>query len=262
MLGTFTFNIGTRDNKDKTTHYGCPHPHSPIPLRGKVTWKHPFYDYFRLLRVFCKQASKDEVPRVPGGSGWQGEIMTVESPPCSWCLFNVGEVEHEDMKICDVRRRFWQNTWKPHIYIYVYVYIYSLWFHTILSVPMVNIDFAGLVISIGPRVGFLLATSIEYHWFVSILLLQICSHYLSPLLFTTLLFTEYIATLKIHSNIMHAFICPFDATMCQSRGLRKNGIHKTMHLCNPRGVHSLNVSCCLWWHSRKPFPISVWHHSE
>ena len=123
MLGTFTFNIGTRDNKDKTTHYGCPHPHSPIPLRGKVTWKHPFYDYFRQLRVFCKQASKDEVPRVPGGSGWQGEIMTVESPPCSWCLFNVGEVEHEDMKICDVRRRFWQNTWKPHIYTYTYIYV-------------------------------------------------------------------------------------------------------------------------------------------
>lgn len=42
----------------------------------------------------------------------------VESPPCSWCLFNnVGEVEHEDMKICDARRRFWQNTWKPYIYI-------------------------------------------------------------------------------------------------------------------------------------------------
>lgn len=31
---------------------------------GQVTWKHPFYDYFRQLRVFCKQASKDEVMQV------------------------------------------------------------------------------------------------------------------------------------------------------------------------------------------------------
>eukprot|EP00440_Ansanella_granifera_P015433 gb/GFBE01016777.1/.p1 GENE.gb/GFBE01016777.1/~~gb/GFBE01016777.1/.p1 ORF type:complete len:657 (+),score=155.04 gb/GFBE01016777.1/:1-1971(+) len=31
---------------------------------GQVTWKHPFYDYFRQLRDFCKQASKEEVMQV------------------------------------------------------------------------------------------------------------------------------------------------------------------------------------------------------
>jgi len=31
---------------------------------GQVTWKHPFYDYFRQLRDFCVQASVDEVRQV------------------------------------------------------------------------------------------------------------------------------------------------------------------------------------------------------
>jgi len=31
---------------------------------GQVTWKHPFYDYFRQLREFCKQASREEVMQV------------------------------------------------------------------------------------------------------------------------------------------------------------------------------------------------------
>eukprot|EP00913_Durusdinium_trenchii_P022084 g20752.t1 len=30
----------------------------------QVTWKHPFYDYFRQLRDFCRQASKEEVMQV------------------------------------------------------------------------------------------------------------------------------------------------------------------------------------------------------
>jgi len=31
---------------------------------GQVTWKHPFYDYFRQLRDFCRQASGEEVMQV------------------------------------------------------------------------------------------------------------------------------------------------------------------------------------------------------
>lgn len=31
---------------------------------GQVTWKHPFYDYFRQLRDFCRQASSQEVMQV------------------------------------------------------------------------------------------------------------------------------------------------------------------------------------------------------
>merc|ERR1719333_748445 len=31
---------------------------------GQVTWKHPFYDYFRQLRDFCRQASPEEVMQV------------------------------------------------------------------------------------------------------------------------------------------------------------------------------------------------------
>eukprot|EP00435_Cladocopium_sp_Y103_P067899 s38_g30.t1 len=31
---------------------------------GQVTWKHPFYDYFRQLRDFCRQASREEVMQV------------------------------------------------------------------------------------------------------------------------------------------------------------------------------------------------------
>jgi len=31
---------------------------------GAVTWKHPFYDYFRQLRDFCEQASEEEVMQV------------------------------------------------------------------------------------------------------------------------------------------------------------------------------------------------------
>lgn len=31
---------------------------------GQVTWKHPFYEYFDQLRVFCKQASKEEIMQV------------------------------------------------------------------------------------------------------------------------------------------------------------------------------------------------------
>jgi hypothetical protein len=31
---------------------------------GQVTWKHPFYDYFRQLRDFCRQASSEEVMQV------------------------------------------------------------------------------------------------------------------------------------------------------------------------------------------------------
>jgi hypothetical protein len=31
---------------------------------GAVTWKHPFYDYFRQLRDFCEQASDEEVMQV------------------------------------------------------------------------------------------------------------------------------------------------------------------------------------------------------
>eukprot|EP00929_Paragymnodinium_shiwhaense_P003835 TRINITY_DN104506_c0_g1_i1.p1 TRINITY_DN104506_c0_g1~~TRINITY_DN104506_c0_g1_i1.p1 ORF type:complete len:614 (-),score=167.57 TRINITY_DN104506_c0_g1_i1:216-2057(-) len=31
---------------------------------GQVTWKHPFYDYFRQLRDFCKRATRDEVMQV------------------------------------------------------------------------------------------------------------------------------------------------------------------------------------------------------
>jgi len=31
---------------------------------GQVTWKHPFYDYFRQLRDFCRQASPEEVLQV------------------------------------------------------------------------------------------------------------------------------------------------------------------------------------------------------
>lgn len=31
---------------------------------GQVTWKHPFYDYFRQLRDFCRQATKEEVMQV------------------------------------------------------------------------------------------------------------------------------------------------------------------------------------------------------
>eukprot|EP00913_Durusdinium_trenchii_P028813 g27018.t1 len=31
---------------------------------GQVTWKHPFYDYFRQLREFCRQATRDEVMQV------------------------------------------------------------------------------------------------------------------------------------------------------------------------------------------------------
>lgn len=33
----------------------------PASLRNpQVTWKHPFYDYFRQLREFCRQATRDE----------------------------------------------------------------------------------------------------------------------------------------------------------------------------------------------------------
>merc|ERR1719310_1911073 len=31
---------------------------------GQVTWKHPFYDYFRQLRDFCRRASREEVMQV------------------------------------------------------------------------------------------------------------------------------------------------------------------------------------------------------
>jgi len=31
---------------------------------GQVTWKHPFYDYFRQLRDFCEQATPEEVMKV------------------------------------------------------------------------------------------------------------------------------------------------------------------------------------------------------
>lgn len=31
---------------------------------GQVTWKHPFYDYFRQLRDFCRQATTEEVMQV------------------------------------------------------------------------------------------------------------------------------------------------------------------------------------------------------
>jgi len=31
---------------------------------GQVTWKHPFYDYFRQMRDFCRQATKPEVMQV------------------------------------------------------------------------------------------------------------------------------------------------------------------------------------------------------
>jgi hypothetical protein len=31
---------------------------------GQVTWKHPFYDYFRQLRDFCRQATPEEVMQV------------------------------------------------------------------------------------------------------------------------------------------------------------------------------------------------------
>lgn len=31
---------------------------------GQITWKHPFYDYFRQLREFCKQATPEEVMQV------------------------------------------------------------------------------------------------------------------------------------------------------------------------------------------------------
>jgi len=31
---------------------------------GQVTWKHPFYDYFRQLRDFCRQATRQEVMQV------------------------------------------------------------------------------------------------------------------------------------------------------------------------------------------------------
>lgn len=31
---------------------------------GQVTWKHPFYDYFRQLRDFCRQATREEVLQV------------------------------------------------------------------------------------------------------------------------------------------------------------------------------------------------------
>eukprot|EP00437_Effrenium_voratum_P008468 CAMPEP_0181427500 /NCGR_PEP_ID=MMETSP1110-20121109/16204_1 /TAXON_ID=174948 /ORGANISM="Symbiodinium sp., Strain CCMP421" /LENGTH=624 /DNA_ID=CAMNT_0023550715 /DNA_START=39 /DNA_END=1913 /DNA_ORIENTATION=+ len=31
---------------------------------GQVTWKHPFYDYFKQLRDFCRQASPEEVMQV------------------------------------------------------------------------------------------------------------------------------------------------------------------------------------------------------
>jgi len=31
---------------------------------GQVTWKHPFYDYFRQLRDFCKRATRDEIMQV------------------------------------------------------------------------------------------------------------------------------------------------------------------------------------------------------
>jgi hypothetical protein len=31
---------------------------------GQVTWKHPFYDYFRQLRDFCRQATKEEIIQV------------------------------------------------------------------------------------------------------------------------------------------------------------------------------------------------------
>ena len=32
---------------------------------GQVSWKHPFYDYFRQLRDFCRQSSREEVMQAP-----------------------------------------------------------------------------------------------------------------------------------------------------------------------------------------------------
>jgi len=39
-------------------------PTFPFWFSGQVTWKHPFYDYFRQLRDFCRQASREEVMQV------------------------------------------------------------------------------------------------------------------------------------------------------------------------------------------------------
>jgi hypothetical protein len=47
---------------------------------GSVTWKHPFYDYFRQLRDFCRQATKAEVQQVRVNRLlWQYEATRVET---------------------------------------------------------------------------------------------------------------------------------------------------------------------------------------
>eukprot|EP00438_Fugacium_kawagutii_P012994 Skav204137 [mRNA] locus=scaffold4340:64785:77175:+ [translate_table: standard] len=54
---------------------------------GQVTWKHPFYDYFRQLRDFCRQASREEVMQgklrpcvVEAGAVIVAENLTNEPP--------------------------------------------------------------------------------------------------------------------------------------------------------------------------------------
>jgi len=47
---------------------------------GSVTWKHPFYDYFRQLREFCRQGSDTEVKQVRVNRLlWQYEATRVET---------------------------------------------------------------------------------------------------------------------------------------------------------------------------------------
>ena len=186
MFGTYKYNIGTRDNKDKTTHYGCPHPHSPIPLGERWPGNIPSTTTFGSFVSFANKLRKTRCHGCrPGGSAWQGEIMTFFrvqhadlggskqlSSEHWWSLLPVADVC--STMLVRLSMKTWRfvmlggDSGKTHGN---HIYIYSLWFHIILSVPLVNIDFAGLVISIGPRVGFLLTTSIEYHWSVSILLL-------------------------------------------------------------------------------------------
>ena len=152
-------------------------PSSPFLSKPrKVTWKHPFYDYFRQLRVFCKQASKDEVP-LAGRLHTAGGAAIVEFPLCGPCMLNnVGEVGKTwRFELLGGDLEIFKHISIICVYIHIYIYVH---------IPFVFILFyqfrwlvAGLIISIGPLKQVLFCL-LAYHWFVSI---NCCCIYTFPL---------------------------------------------------------------------------------
>lgn len=66
---------------------------------GQVTWKHPFYDYFRQLRDFCQQASMPEVMKVRCNRLlWSYEATRVETEHDQEPLVSPEYIE----KLCDI----------------------------------------------------------------------------------------------------------------------------------------------------------------